>query len=322
MCEQTYTLGGTAIRVLCDEAEQAVQLARCWQLLFSLCRVDAPASMPVIHLHFRAADQPMARPALLTHFCQSGPLQGWQTARGYYLQCANASLALNLRQSCGVGRLTPSFWACSLAEQREFFLVSLLMLLRSHGYYGLHANGVVNGEGGVLLIGDSGAGKTTLTLSLVQAGWRYLADDALLLRRDNEHVAALALRRGFACREQTLHYFPHLPAAHSPDLMDGKKLLTVEAIGNSAVRLCCTPHVLLFPQIGGGPHSRLAPLDEASALTTLIRLSTGILTERASVVQQIEVLKALVQQARCYQLRLGADVYEAPAAVAALLAAA
>ena len=35
---------------------------------------------------------------------------------------------------------------------------------------------------GVLLVGDCGAGKTTLSLSLIKAGWRYVGDDSVMLQ--------------------------------------------------------------------------------------------------------------------------------------------
>lgn len=44
-------------------------------------------------------------------------------------------------------------------------------------YVSLHAAGVARGDELVLLAGESGAGKTTLTLALLDAGWSYLTDD-------------------------------------------------------------------------------------------------------------------------------------------------
>lgn len=41
----------------------------------------------------------------------------------------------------------------------------------------LHAAAVARGSSLVLLAGESGAGKTTLTLALLRAGWTYLSDD-------------------------------------------------------------------------------------------------------------------------------------------------
>src|SRR5262249_41636965 len=48
----------------------------------------------------------------------------------------------------------------------------------------IHGGAVGSAEGGVLLAGGSGAGKSTVALSCVRAGWRYAGDDYLAVRTD------------------------------------------------------------------------------------------------------------------------------------------
>lgn len=323
MLLRTYAIGGATIQTKFGDPVQAELVENHWTLLFGIRPVEIPVSKPTICLDFCAADDPPIYESQNEPICQSGALQGWQTANGYHLQCADATLTVDMVHSCAIGRLTANFWDCNLVEQREFFLIALLMLLRGHGYYGIHANGVVYCGQGVLLVGDSGAGKTTLTLSLVQSGWRYIGDDSLLLHQikpegSTAAVTAFPLRRGFACREETVNFFPQLAtiAAQSPALLEGKKLLPIEAIAPGATDTVCTPRLLLFPKIVEGSESQLLPLDEASALTLLMRQSTGILRDRASAAAQIGVLKELVQQSLCYEFHGGTDVYKTPATVA------
>lgn len=47
----------------------------------------------------------------------------------------------------------------------------------------IHAAGLGRGESCVLLAGDSGSGKTLLTLALINKGYSYLSDDCILLDR-------------------------------------------------------------------------------------------------------------------------------------------
>lgn len=51
-----------------------------------------------------------------------------------------------------------------------FLLHAISELFRGRGLYFLHAAGLASPEGGVLLCGQSGTGKSTLTVSLVRQG--------------------------------------------------------------------------------------------------------------------------------------------------------
>lgn len=57
----------------------------------------------------------------------------------------------------------------------------LAMLLNQRGYLVLHGNALAKGAHVVALLGDGGAGKSTLTMQLVQAGYTFIADDVLAI---------------------------------------------------------------------------------------------------------------------------------------------
>ncbi|MEY8841920.1 HPr kinase/phosphorylase, partial [Cribrihabitans sp. XS_ASV171] len=52
----------------------------------------------------------------------------------------------------------------------------------------LHASSVAVGEVGVLLIGASGCGKSSLSLQLMGLGAELVADDRVLLKREGRNV--------------------------------------------------------------------------------------------------------------------------------------
>ncbi|MEZ5776215.1 MAG: hypothetical protein R3D33_16350 [Hyphomicrobiaceae bacterium] len=64
----------------------------------------------------------------------------------------------------------------------------------------LHASAVVAEGGAILIVGASGAGKTTLTAGLVAAGFAYIADDLVPLGEEGRSAgrfpAALAVKAG------------------------------------------------------------------------------------------------------------------------------
>ena len=92
--------------------------------------------------------------------------------------------------------------------------VALLFALRFHGLYDLHAGAAVFEGQTVLVVGDSGAGKTTTTLALALPGGRLgglLGDDRVLVREDDP-LTLLAYPRSLHLGPTTRGLFPELPA--------------------------------------------------------------------------------------------------------------
>lgn len=67
-------------------------------------------------------------------------------------------------------------------------VLSYAMLV--HGIEPLHATALDIDGKGVALLGDSGTGKSALAAAFVQAGYKLLTDDVLVLRRDNGRCLA------------------------------------------------------------------------------------------------------------------------------------
>jgi hypothetical protein len=258
---------------------------------------------------------------------QSGLSRVWQTERGLRLEYGNSHLSIEPQHGYADGALATDFWTTPRADQRDFFLRSLLMLVRPQAIYGLHANAVVYGDKGMLLIGHSGSGKTTLTLSLLQSGWHYLGDDVVALRQLSEAasstVEALALQRGCAVTPRTIGFFPHLQPllADALDPVRQKRQVLLQDAFSAQFAPTVQPKILLFPVITGEAQSWLTTLSETSTMIGLMEQSAGILIDSTVVATQVEVLRHLLQQTQSYRLHLGRDVYEDPAAVAALLGA-
>jgi hypothetical protein len=318
----TYSLGETRIAVGGLAAYDAERLRSLWQRCFALQETGVGNAHLCLHFGPGLYCPDVSRRG--REVFDSPRVRVWETPSGFYLQCGASMLDLDLAQGVGRGILDEGFWKRPLQDQREFFLLSLVMLLHQRGLYGLHANGVVNEETGYLIVGRSGSGKTTLTASLMRQGWRVLADDALLLRDTPGGVQALALRRGFSFTDETLSYFPGLgpdKAEEDSSLVtdNGKHLMDLTPLYPRSFAARSEPGVLLFPRVEGHARSELRPMNKTHAFIGLAQQAAGILTDRALAGDQLNVLSRLVHQARSYQLLLGTDVYENPAAVAELL---
>lgn len=90
---------------------------------------------------------------------------------------------------CGIEALAPTIKA-HLTDR----------LIRSdRSVFALHAASLAKNGAGLLLCGEAGAGKSTLTLQLVDAGFRYCGDDVVLIEDDGTACGipfALTLKEG------------------------------------------------------------------------------------------------------------------------------
>ncbi len=174
-------------------------------------------------------------------------------------------------------------------------------------------------DAGLLLIGDCGAGKTTLTLSLLQAGWRCVGDDLVILAADAAGlVVAHGLRRGFSCTAQTAAAFPALQTrlAEGPDLVRNKKFVQVETHYPAQFTTHCTPRRLLFLTIAHQPHSQVTAVSATVAMSQLLsQPRAGILVDPPTVAGHLQIYGKLVSQAAGGEFQGGQDVLTTPATV-------
>ena len=231
-----------------------------------------------------------------------------RTETGFSLHCGASQFQVTLGSAAAHCFLAPNFGTYSPFEQREFFLLGLLMLLRPLGRYGLHACGLGRHGAGLLLVGSSGSGKTTTSLNLMRQGWQYLSDDAVLLTKGaNDTVQAEAFRQGFSCTPKTLEHFPELSGSSEFGDPGGKRVVYPGGSFTST----CTPSLIVFPHLSEG-ETRLRPLTASQSLIRLCQQSAGIMTDTAVSQGQLKVLRTLVGQVRSLELQLGQDALANP----------
>lgn len=200
-----------------------------------------------------------------------------------------------------------SVWAAS----HPLFTIPLAELLKREGLFMLHAAGLARGERALLITGASGAGKTTLTLALLRAGYGFLADDTVLLSArggaDGPGLRALAFPDEMDLTEQTTKFFPDLPLGGLVWTPQGrpKQAVSAHAVFGRPPVWNCEPVALIFPQPGAAHQSRLSRLapDEA-----LLQVLCNVLRTRADATQaQLDALALLVNQCVCLRLETGRD---------------
>ncbi len=139
------------------------------------------------------------------------------------------------------------------AVTRPLFTLPLLEVLKRRGIYGVHAAGVAHGDRGILLAGGTGAGKTTLALTLVQAGFDFLGDDMLFLSGDAGGPLVLAFPDELDVSDTTVSFFPGIEDLLWPETLPGasKRQLPPDRLDGSTAE-SAGPSLLLFPRIAPG----------------------------------------------------------------------
>ncbi len=202
--------------------------------------------------------------------------------------------------------LRPDAYSLYLASH-PFVTLPLIELLKRRGLYNLHAAGLaINGQG-FIVSGNSGAGKTTLAVALVRAGFDFLSDDMLFLTAGRDGLRILGFPDQSDVADETVTMFPELRAALNPaGLRVGpKSQIRVEEFYRADIIWECRPAVVIFPRIGHRERSELIPLEADEALLEL--LPNLFLTEAASSQAHLDALTRLAREARCFRLETGRD---------------
>jgi len=211
-----------------------------------------------------------------------------------------------------------------LASRRHLFadllLAALMEMLKHRGYYGLHAAAVSRNGTGYLFPAGTGQGKTTTALGLLKQGFQYLADDKVLLRREDGDIAALAFTQRFnidpdiADRYQELGFLPGLEPL--PGCV--KRPVDVSLVYPNSFVPRCRPRFVIHLQRAFQADSRIVPLSRTESFARLIR-QTIFAFDRRAAMQQLELLGQLLERTENYLLYNGNDLYGEPARLAKLL---
>lgn len=238
----------------------------------------------------------------------------------FFLQSESA--LLRIQHSRVSGFVGPRFWAMPLSWRRELFFTAMLMLVRSQGLYGLHGSALQRSESRVLLIGDSGSGKTTASMALQRAGWVHLTDDVIVLRDTPHAVEAMPFRRGISMTSFTKSRFSDLFARESGTwsvLTEDKWLWTPDSPSGAGVLQGGEPRLMLFTEAGHERATRLVPIDQTSSMTELIRQSAGIVVDGSSATAQLACLSRLSKRAAAYRLITRPDLVDDPSVLPRLV---
>ena len=173
----------------------------------------------------------------------------------------------------------------------------------------VHAAAVGLTDGGVLLVGRGGSGKSTTALACFGSSLKYLADDYCVVSFDDTPRVFSLYSTGKADMTSVSLLPPLADAfAASPKRIDGKRVIFCDQHFSSSLLSSCPLRAIVIPKLGAG-RPQLTRISAAQALrgvapSTMMQLPG----DRASTLAR---LAAIVKALPCYEMALGADPYAA-----------
>jgi hypothetical protein len=197
----------------------------------------------------------------------------------------------------------------------------LVEALRQRGLFMLHAAALARNGRAALFPAPSGAGKTTITLALLRAGFAFLSDDNPLLACRAGGVTVHAYPDRVNVTAATCALFPELSphwGAAAPDGQPNKRPLDAAVIYGAHIAYDAVPAAIIFPTISDAPQTSVEAMSRVEALDLLIEAS-GPSASPALRHAQFTLLADLLRVASPYRMRTSRHVATIPTAVHRLL---
>jgi hypothetical protein len=181
-------------------------------------------------------------------------------------------------ETFAVGDLGTGFGFCwapaSVACDREFFRYHyldalVLTLLDAVDVATIHAGCVALDGRGVLLCGESTAGKSTLAYACARQGWEFLCDDASALVRNRSDRTVVGNPYRLRLRPDTVHLFPELEYQSVQLQPNGKLFIDASNHRGFQIANSCQIHAVAFLDRTGNDGVGLTPVKKESALDVL-----------------------------------------------------
>lgn len=192
--------------------------------------------------------------------------------------------------------------------------------LAARGHQHVHGGAVGTEDGGILLVGRGGSGKsTTALMSLLDDRLRYAGDDYVALAAGDGGPMIYSLYSSGKVHRSNLGRLPHLGAAlANPDRPEEKAVMFVPAAFPGRAVACLPLRAIVIPRVVPGGRTRVAETTGAAALAALAPSTIFQLHPPAKTA--LARMARLVRGVPAFELELGADVAAIPGELVSLLA--
>jgi hypothetical protein len=191
-------------------------------------------------------------------------------------------------------------------------LVPLLReLLLDHHQVLLHSAAIACPDGtGILLLADSGGGKTTTSLSLLRLGAKLLGDDLIALGDEQGALTLHGFPEPMNLSEQTIGFFEELAGVDiSVPIVNAKRVVSpLELYGSNCMADSIPLHVVYWVSKSDGT-PRIQPLSPQESLGILLRAHTFARCQQISK-KALDTIYRLLDSTKIYRLYTGSNPAE------------
>lgn len=267
-----------------------------------------------------STDQPMPPPPWSLEDCvERGEVRGYNDDRirtAYFLGSGVLNM-LDRQRGKGV------FWVRDAANLAIWESGAPLLALLNWWFSGqhrqlVHAAAVGYPEGGILLVGKGGSGKSTTALACLDSDLLYAGDDYCLLEVEPEPFIH-SLYNSAKLNPDNLERFPALGrlfALPSARIEEKALVFLHEQVPDKLTTGFPLKGVFL-PRVTGLADTSLEPISPAAAMRALAPSSLFQLCGAGH--EGFAVMAKLIRQVPCYQLNLGTDLPGVTAAISRFL---
>ncbi|MGH9494881.1 MAG: hypothetical protein ACRD3B_07795 [Candidatus Sulfotelmatobacter sp.] len=198
-----------------------------------------------------------------------------------------SSMLADLRRRRVTGRFSLAMGADVTHWRTIIFPVLLTILSGSMGLVELHASCVEKEGRGLVLLGASHSGKSTLAMALTRRGFRLLSDDRIFCALQKRRIAAYGLPRPLKLRHEAASWFDELRDREPTLSPDGKRVFYCEPDERDEERSAriCEPQALIVLKQRPSPMFRMTPIG-ADEVRSMVEADLLVEAREAADAQQ------------------------------------
>jgi hypothetical protein len=174
----------------------------------------------------------------------------------------------------------------------------LKYLLIYYNIFLIHGACVAKDGKGVLIRGFPKRGKSTLAISLLRSGYKFLGDEDLQLEKVNSRIFAFTLLRDAKLPKKSIKHFPELRYLLASKEQEHRFL--VEDVYPHSIISKVSPQLVIFPEFRQKGGVQVKELSQTEAMIYLIQERYVPLGSIKVERKYFDLLSLLVKQTRAY----------------------